>query len=275
MADWNVTSPTEAIGLQFDRMAGQIRCAMPGVVVQFYPETQTADVQPAIKMKVNLGDGVKQVQLPVINNVPMVLPFAQSYGLLLTLPIKEGDECLLIFGDRSIDNFAQKGGVQPTVFTASEDTTTPRSHHLSDAICIPGIISNPQAVPDYNEKNIELRDRERKQYISLGTAPEGITITDGTAIWNMKGGKVTLNAPAGIEETSQGPIKQTTTAPQTIIGSNISIDGNNPAGGGVYEIDRTLKSRQGTFIDKDSVTLNTHVHTNVWSGPDNTGEPQK
>jgi len=274
MADWNVTSPSEAFGMQFDRMAGQIRCAMPGVIQSFDAATQIATVQPAITMKVNLGDGVRQLQLPVIPNVPVVLPFAQGMGLLLTLPIKSGDECLLVFGDRAIDNFVQSGGVQPTVTTASEDTTTPRSHHLSDAICIPGCISNPQAVPDYNEKNIELRDRERKQYISLGTEPKGITITDGTAVWNMKDGKVTLNAPNGIEETSSAPIKQTTTAPQTILGSNIAIDGNN-AGGGVYEIDRTLKSREGTFIDKDSVVLNTHVHTGIQPGPGNTGEPQK
>ena len=54
MADWNVTSPPEAFGLQFDRMAGQIRCAMPGVIQSFDAATQIATVQPAITMKVNL-----------------------------------------------------------------------------------------------------------------------------------------------------------------------------------------------------------------------------
>ena len=271
MADYSVTSPSEAFGMQFGRMAGQIRCAMPGIIISFDPATQTATVQPAIKMRVNLGEGVKQMDLPPIANVPVVLPFAQGAGLLLTLPIRAGDECLIVFSDRSIDNFMQSGGVQPTVATANEDTTTPRSHSLADAICIPGIISNPQAVPEYNTDNIELRDRERKHYISLG--PEGITITDSAATWNMKDGKVTLDAPAGIQETSKAPVSRVTSARQTIIGSNVKI--GEGSSGGVDEIENTLKSRNGTFIDKDSVNLNGHTHTGVESGPSTTGEPVK
>jgi hypothetical protein len=211
------------------------------------------------------------MDLPPVANVPVVLPFAQGAGLLLTLPIRGGDECLIVFADRSLDNFVQSGGVQPSVATASEDTTTPRSHSLADAICIPGIISNPQAVPEYNTDNIELRDRERVQYISLG--PEGITITDGTAKWNMQDGKVTLDAPAGIQETSQGPISRVTPGRQTFKGNNVKIgDGTS---GGTDEIENTLQSRNGTFIDKDGVNLNGHTHVGVESGPDTTGEPVK
>ena len=271
MADYNVTSPSEAFGMQFDRMAGKIRCALPGIIQSFNAATQIATVQPAIKMKVNLGEEVKQLDLPVVENVPVVLPFAQTAGLLLTLPIKPGDECLLIFADRAIDNFTQHGGTQPTVTTASEDTPTPRSHSLSDAICIPGIISNPQAVPQYNEEHIELRDRERKQYISLG--PDGITITDSQARWNMKDGKVTLDAPAGISETSTSDISRVTTARETLVGSNIRIGADDS--GGVDEIENSLKSRSGTFIDTDNVNLNTHTHEGVVAGGDTTMEPVK
>ena len=270
MADYSVTSPSEEFGMQFNRMAGQIRCAMPGVIQSFDPVTQTATVQPAIKMRVNIGEGVKQMDMPPIDNVPVVLPFAQGAGFLLTLPIKAGDECLIVFSDRSMDNFMQSGGVQPTVATASDDTTTPRAHSLSDAICIPGIISNPQAVPEYSTDHIELRDKERKQYLSLG--PEGITITDGTAKWNMKDGKVTLDAPAGIQETSKAAVSRSTPAKQTIVGSNIRI---GEGSGGTDEIENTLKSRNGTFIDQDNVNLNSHIHTGVETGGGNTQEPLK
>lgn len=271
MADFNITSPLEAFGLQFNRMAEKVWCALPGIIVSFDAQTQTATVRPAIKMKVNIGEGVEQRDMPTIENVPVALPFAQGAGLLLTLPLQGEDECLLVFADRAIDNFVQLGGAQPTVTTASEDTTSPRNHHLSDAVCIPGLISNPQSVPAYNTENIEIRDRARRHYISLG--PGGITITDGVANWTMSRGKVTLNAPTGIEETSAGPIRQITTAPQTIIGTNIAIDGMN--GSGIYEIEKTLKSRQGTFIDKNGVNLNTHLHTGVQPGPGNTGQPVK
>jgi hypothetical protein len=263
MADFNVPSETEMFRLQFWREAAQLRVAMPGVIRSFDADTQTATVQPSLKLKVNVGEGVSYLDLPVIQNVPVVLPFAQTAGLLLTLPIKPGDECMLVFSDRAIDFFVQSGGMQQTDTSASADTTSPRGHNLTDAMCIPGIISNPQAVPKYSTTNIEMRDRERKHFISLG--PDGITISDSVATWNMAGGKVTLNAPAGIEETAAANVSRVTTARQTIIGTNIRIGANNS--GGVDQIQNSLESTNGTFIDKDGVVLNTHVH-NRGSEPD-------
>lgn len=229
--------------MQFDRMAGNIRCAMPGVIRAFDPSNQTASVQVAIKMKVNLGEEVSHTELPVVQNVPVVLPFAQGAGLLLTLPIQSGDECLLVFADRAIDNFTQCGGLQSSVASACNCSSSPRAHSLSDAICIPGIISNPQAVSDYSSENIELRDRARKQYISLG--PEGITITDGSATWNMKDGAVTMEAPAGISYASAANME--VTAKNMDLGDDNRVSGN-------------LSSDNGTFIDKNGVVLSTHRH---------------
>ncbi len=276
MADWSNPGLPEQFALQFDRRAAQIRCAMPGVIQGFDPATQTASVQPALKMKVNFESETKQVDMPQVSNVPVVLPFAQGAGLLLTLPIQAGDECLLVFSDRALDNFTQSGGIQPSeqgpgAGGGIEATfTTPRAHDISDAICIPGIISNPQAVPEYNTENIELRDRERKAYISLG--PNGIEITDGTASWKMSEGAVTLDSPAGITQTSEGPVTTTTSSTATIESSNMTLGGD---GGTRNEINDTLTSANGTFIDSSGVNLNTHSHTGVTPGGGDTGEPVK
>ncbi len=264
MADYHIVSMSERFRVEFDRLAAEVRCAMPGIITEFFPETQTATVQPAIKMKLNLDGKPEYRDMPLILNTPVVLPFAQSAGLLLTLPIKPGDECLLVFSDRAFDNFMQLGGSQPTPIQPHDEVCSPRAHSLADAICIPGIISNPQAVPAYNTEHIELRDRERKQYLSLG--PTGITITDGEAVWNMKGGKVTLDAPAGIEETSQSPVSRTTTARQTLVGSNFRVGAPGSLATGVDYIENTLQSLNGTFIDSDGVNLGSHIHTGVYPG---------
>lgn len=265
MADNSNPTQAGAFELQFARMTAQIRCAMPGVIQSFDPATQTATVQPALKMKITLGKDVSHLSLPVVQNVPVVLPFAQTAGLLLTLPIKAGDECLLIFADRGMDNFIQAGGVQPTPSSGNEDTTTPRAHHLTDAICIPGIISNPQAVPEYNTEHIELRDRERKQYISLG--PEGITITDGKAKWNMKDGAISTEAPKGITEKAD-TASRTTTGKNTFVGNNVSI---GKEGSAMDELENSLKSRKGTFIDTNGRDSSGHGHSGVMAGSANTG----
>ena len=263
MADYSSCSPTEAFRVDFRAEASQLRVAMPGIIRSFDPATQTASVQPALKMTVSVGDGVRHVDPPVINNVPVVLPFAQGAGLLLTLPTRPGDECLLVFGDRAIDFFLMTGGMQASDTGEDGEISSPRQHHLTDGICIPGIISNPQAVPKYSTTHIEMRDRAREHFISLG--PDGITISDSVATWNMAGGKVTLAAPAGIEETSEADVSRVTTARQTIVGTNIRIGADGS--GGVDQIQNSLESTSGTFIDRDGVVLNTHVH-NRGSEPD-------
>ena len=256
MADYSVPSPNELFAMQFWREAGKLRVAVPGVIRSFDAATQTASVQPALKMKINLGDGVRHLPMPVIDTVPVVLPFAQTAGLLLTLPIQPGDECLVVFADKAIDHFVESGGLQAAETSASEDTTTQRGHHLTDAICIPGIISNPQAVPEYSTTHIEMRDRERKHFISMG--PDGITISDSTATWKMAEGKVTLDAPMGIDyRTAQN---------MDIHSRNMDLSDSNRIYG-------CLISETGTFIDKKGVSLGTHTHPGDSGGTTGTPNP--
>ena len=256
MADYSIISPSEAFSYQFWVEAGQLRTSLPGIIVGFDAATQIARVRPACRMKVNIGDGVKHVDLPVIENVPVVLPFAQGAGLLLTLPIKPGDECLIVFADRAIDYFVERGGIQNTDTSAQPDVSYSRQHHLTDAICIPGIISNPQAVPEYSTTHIEMRDRAREHFISMG--PDGITISDSKAVWRMAGGEVTLEAPEGIKYTT--PKNMTVNSRNVDLGDDNRILGN-------------MSSDTGTFTDYEGVNLNTHKHMDVRSGSDISGEP--
>jgi len=197
MADYTVLSPNEEFRYNFMAEAAKVRVAMPGIIRAFDPATQIARVQPALKMRVSVGDGVRHLEMPTIDYVPVVLPFSQGAGLLLTLPIQPGDECLLIFADRAIDFFVERGGIQHSDTCADLKLSVPRAHDLTDAICIPGIISNPQVVPEYSTTHIEMRDRGREHFISMG--PDGITISDSKAVWRMADGEVTMKAPKGIK----------------------------------------------------------------------------
>lgn len=273
MADYSNISNADTFRLQFDRMAAQINCAMPGVIESFNPATQRCTVSPGIKLKVVLDDKASYVNLPVIHDVPIIVPYGQSSGLLLTFPINAGDPCLLVFSDRAIDNFLQTGQAAPPLIGENENTTKSRAHHLSDAICIPGMITDMDAVSDWSQDNIELRDKERKHFISLG--PEGIEFSDSEASIKISGGKVTTNAPAGIDNISTGAVTTTAAAitsaasgVNAVTGSNISLGDSENA------ISGTLKSTDGTFIDKDGINLGSHVHGGVQPGGGTTGGPQ-
>ena len=102
-----------------------VHTAMPATIVSYDAAKQKASVQPVLQKKYASG---KVVTLPVITNVPVVMPRANK--AFISLPLKAGDHVLLIFSERSIDRWAQKGGVT--------DPNDPRKFSLSDAFAIPG-----------------------------------------------------------------------------------------------------------------------------------------
>lgn len=225
MADNSVVTEAGNFALQFARMAASMRCAMPGTIESFDYATQRASVIPGVKLKIVLGKDVKYVELPVIPNVPVVIPYGFQGKVALTHPIDSGDPCMLIFSDRAIDNYLQSGKAEMPGTTESEDTTSPRAHHLSDAMCIPGLVADPQVLPEWNKDHIELRDFDRKHFISLGA--DGITISDSEATWHMEGGRVSLDAPNGVETiTDSNYTVQAVGNISELANGNVGIHGN-------------------------------------------------
>ena len=171
MADYSVTSESENLRLQMRRMMDGLHVAMPAKVLAFQPGPPVrVTVQPTTQMKITMGEEVSYRSLPQLSGVPVVLPFAQTAGFLLTVPIQPGDTGLLVIPDRGLDNFLQAGDVAAPPFYGDPTLIQPRGHSLTDAIFIPGLSSDAAQIADYSTEAIELRDRERKSYISLGLA---------------------------------------------------------------------------------------------------------
>lgn len=96
---------------------------------------QTVRVQPAIREVVTGSDYTPvSIPLPELLDVPIVLPRAGDY--VITLPVRAGDECLVIFADQCIDAWWQNGGVQ--------NQMERRRHDLSDGFAILGTWSQPE-----------------------------------------------------------------------------------------------------------------------------------
>lgn len=115
------------------------RCSIPCIVQSYNPEQNTVECQPAIREKLISEDAtVSYSQIPLLLNVPVVFPGGSFFHL--KFPIKQGDECLVVFSDLSIDNFWLNGNVQNPVES--------RRHDLSDGIAIPCNLSLPKVVSD-------------------------------------------------------------------------------------------------------------------------------
>lgn len=123
--------------------------AMPGTLVSFDPADTTCSVQVMIQMQVQQADGTQRWETikPLIK-CPVVLP--GGGGCVITLPLKPGDEVLVVFAARCIDSWWQSGQIGPQVEL--------RLHDLSDGFAIPGPRSVPKAITNYNGDAIEIRN---------------------------------------------------------------------------------------------------------------------
>jgi hypothetical protein len=104
----------------------QVNVCLPGRIKSYSASTRKAEVEPLVKER--YADGTV-LTLPVITGVPVVMPATSSSGLIL--PVGDGDPCLILFAQRSIDRWLTNGGVQ--------ESADKRMHAMSDAIAIVGL----------------------------------------------------------------------------------------------------------------------------------------
>nr|DAM97594.1 MAG TPA: baseplate component [Caudoviricetes sp.] len=181
MIDLNLRTPNVERQGELDARAAAIkmRVCVPGIIQSFDVAAQTVTVQPALREKM-LADGDESwIDIPLLVDVPIVVPRAGGYAL--TLPIQAGDECLVVFGDMCMDGWWQSGGVQNQVEC--------RRHDLSDGFAIIGVWSQPRVIPGYSTGSAQLRNDAGSAYVEL--AGDTINIVGGTV--NIKAGRVNIN----------------------------------------------------------------------------------
>ncbi|WP_163855831.1 Gp138 family membrane-puncturing spike protein [Paenibacillus elgii] len=141
-----------------ENFASNLRVAAPGIIQEFDPVTQTVNVQIAIREKIIDSDMLQHwVEIPLLLDVPIVIP--RAGGFALTLPVKPGDECLVIFADSCIDAWFSSGGVQNQIER--------RRHDLSDGFALLGVWSQPRTLQDYSMSSVQIRTDDGATRISM------------------------------------------------------------------------------------------------------------
>jgi len=255
----------EAYKAHVDGALKNLHTMLPGIVQSFDPVTQTASVQPAIQRVFNEKGAVG---LPVCVDVPVCFPGGGDF--YLTFPVKQGDECILIFSERCIDFWHMNGGLQlPAEY---------RLHDLSDAFAVVGVNSQPKKLPSFNAADVELRDRDRTVRVTMkhdGTI-ENINPFGSTVL--SAAGKFTVNAPGGFEVNA--PLSKFNSAQTTMSGATTSqglltyAAGMSGTGGGAGTSISGAVSQSGGALSSNGIVLATHTHSGVQAGPSSTGGPQ-
>lgn len=179
-----ISQEEAAMEAAIETRALDLHTAIPGTVKSFDASSQTCTAQPGIQ-RIFRDSG--PTDLPLLVDVPVQFPRGGDY--VLTFPVKAGDECLLVFSERAIDSWYEKGGSQPPVEY--------RTHDLSDACAIMGISSKPSKVDNFSTSAVELRRLDGGAKVSV--SGQDIIATSST-------GKVLLNAPPGATTLLNGVV---------------------------------------------------------------------
>lgn len=133
------------IGLDF-------QCHHLGTIQAFDPLTQTADVTINYRKTFLKFSGTAEYSYttddyPQLVGIPIVI--LGGGGGCLTFPIEQGNECLVLFNDRDIDNWYAGGAGSPNA--------TPRTHSFPDAIALVGVNSMSNVVTLWDDDAVALR----------------------------------------------------------------------------------------------------------------------
>lgn len=177
--------------LNFWKNAFLLNTAIPAIVDEFDAAKQRVAATPAIKAKyVTPEMEVKYIDYPKITNIP--LSIIKCPGLQITCPVKKGQNCTLIFSQRSIDNFLIDGNIHAPFEGNNPAYCSLRCMDMTDAMCFPGIITNPEAISDYSNSAIEIRNAAGT--VKIAVSENGLQFMQGGAIIEMSGGNITMTA---------------------------------------------------------------------------------
>lgn len=141
-----------------------LNCHQLGTIVSFNAGAQTAsismNVQRVVYNQLSEADPLSNqptpitpqiIDYPVLVDCPVYL--MTGGGSFISMPIKAGDTCLVLFNDRDIDSWFATGAVAPP--------PSSRMHSLSDGLALVGFRSQANKISGYSTANVVIHSDGR------------------------------------------------------------------------------------------------------------------
>lgn len=201
-----------------------LNCHAVATIRSFDAATQTCEAEIAytmvfLRQEANGSIYEESVNYPLIVGCPVVT--LTGGNAFLSMPIEAGDTCLLLFNDRSIENWYASGGqVMPP--------STSQTHAIGDAIALVGLRHNANPIPSFDQTRARLQ--KGAAYVGVGNGDKVKIANDvktlkelldaATGILNILN---TLNAalvvPTGIDAGTKAAVAAAIIALNTQMGS--------------------------------------------------------
>ena len=219
----------ELLNIIIANKIADMHICMPAKILEYDYTKQKAKVQPALNQKYNDGE---VIELPAIYNVPVVHP--ASGGASITFPVNVNDTVLLVFSEKSLEEWLSNG----------EQVTPddPRQNNLTDAIALLGLNPFSKTSPAANNTDLLIK-------------------YDGSEVKLKPSCVIDINATEG-----------NITANNVNITGDVDITGDLTVSGKItgQNVEATAEVKGATALigGKDFAT---HTHSGVTSGSSNTG----
>ena len=240
----------------------EIRCCAPGIFKSFNSEKQTVTVQLVTKEKIVIDGNLESKKIPLLVDVPIFMPRAGDF--VITMPIRENDECLVCFADTCIDDWFQRGGEE-------NEQLSGRRHDLSDAFALCGVWNQTRVITNYSTDSVVIRNETNQDSIELKNGEINInsfsTVNvnansqiniDSSGIMNVKStgvmdieseslmnisstGVMAISSDAIIDVDSKATLNLNSTGAVNVTGSTVTVTGGrvnlgSPDGNGIARI---------------------------------------
>jgi hypothetical protein len=162
-----MTIAEELFELIEDQATANTRTSIPGVIESYDSSDQTCTVKPSINTPIKDSETGEVIydEPPIIPNCPVA--WSSSADTSITWPISDGDTCMIVFSEKSIDGWMEQGG-------DNIDPVDLRQHDTSDAIVFP--VLRPAAEPldsDSVDDNAMVIKAKNGTEIHLGSSSPG------------------------------------------------------------------------------------------------------
>jgi hypothetical protein len=189
----------------------EMYCHAIGTIQSFDPVKQTAVVTinylRTYYEKIDKSENYakRTENYPILLDCPVIVLCGGLAGI--TFPISQGDECILLFNDRSIDNWFHSGQILPV--------NSPRLHSISDAIALVGVRNQKRVLSNYDTERAVLFNDKAK--IAVGS--EKIEISNDTKNLNTLLQQL-ITILVGLQTTPTVPANPAFLSPATILQLN-------------------------------------------------------
>jgi len=214
----------------------ETNCHSIGTIRAFNAVTQTAQISINYLKTFNVTDqktgkySTENKEYPLLLGCPVVFLRGGIYSL--TMPVAVGDECLVFFNDRDIDQWYASGN--------TAELPTPRLHSLSDAIALVGIRSKPKAITGFDGSRAKLGSATN--FVAVGAS--GVELKSATCGIKVEQ-KIKLNNQL---TTLLTELKFLTQTLSTVLSGPTQTPGN-PISPGAAALLAAVDVRLGTLLE--------------------------